>query len=78
MPRGIPWDDLPTPFNRYKDRNVIHEPPKVIKARDAENINVVEDVKEISKRVAFGLICGGLTGLVFGTGMPLYYYVYIS
>jgi hypothetical protein len=89
MPRGIAWDDLPTPYIRFsKTRNQptapvakeftvinsddtaldaeISEIPKVLTSGEKLDL-YIKNGKEIGSRAAFGLILGGITGLVFET-----------
>ena len=93
MTRGIAWDHLPTPYNRFdKDRKDGNELDKLNDRNQTEfsvNTNgqefqeqivaseiVIErnreqylkEWKEIGTRVAFGTLCGTITGLVFSTG----------
>lgn len=80
MPRGIPWDDLPTLYDKYK-------PPKGEQQQkyqedtneggftvtgdgiqeQAPARDYIKDAKSIGLRGAFGMVCGGLTGAIFGT-----------
>lgn len=83
MPRGIAWDDLPSPYTRFsKDR---HKPAAAAPAQEFTVVDAeISDIpvvmtsderlelykangKAIASRGAFGLILGGITGLVFET-----------
>jgi len=82
MPRGIAWDYLPNPFNRYRgQRNndsktymnyyippVIDDPTNASSNDNLiEENSVLKDMKEIGKTIGFGIVVGSLTGLMFGT-----------
>ena len=86
MPRGIAWDDLPTPYNRFdKNRRIQpttapvptpnpeftvigdgNEPPVELTSEEKMK-QFMGNSKSVGLRVAFGLVCGSITGMVFGT-----------
>ena len=70
MPRGIPWDELSLTREK-KDAPVLSSKPteaELIENNDVDKPrNYYKDADQIGRRVAFGLICGSLTGLCFGT-----------
>jgi len=85
MPRGIAWDNLPTPYVRFsKERNKPAEPktpeftvveegspdmspiPKTLTQEEKMDL-YMKNGKSLASRGAFGLILGGITGLVFET-----------
>lgn len=80
MPRGIAWDYLPSPFNRFRgNRNEVKNYMNYyLEPSDSEgnsgrlfdtveDNSILKDMKEIGKSIAFGGVVGSLTGLMFGT-----------
>ena len=62
--KGIPWDELP---DKHKAcGKPIDMPAAAIPVEEPEERNVMNDVKGIAKRVAFGGVCGSITGATFG------------
>lgn len=75
MPRGIPWDDLPRPYKVRTWETILEEKRlSSINSQDSINKNDIIPMKRdyqrdftmISKRIAFGMICGSITGASFG------------
>ena len=69
MPRGIPWDELPNVY--HKDKGKLDNPlnvniPPVEVDITPKEVDYSKDAVEIARRVAFGGICGSITGAAFG------------
>lgn len=65
MTRGIPWDDLTKWFS--EDKNGPQTPVAPVEVNPTpREFDLKKDATEIGKRVAFGTVCGGLTGASFG------------
>eukprot|EP01041_Mallomonas_annulata_P005204 gene5204-10418_t len=65
MVRGVPWDELPVIYE--KSRTTQDETAHVKEVEIIpEERNFLKDSQSILKRVAFGAVCGSLTGATFG------------
>jgi hypothetical protein len=66
MPRGIAWDELPKWFAENKDEAIAQatKPAEVDMAN--REVDFQKDALAIGKRVAFGVVCGAVTGASFG------------
>ena len=77
MPRGIAWENLPTPSERFNPKRKLetkNELPTTEFTLTEENLQernidtYMKEVKNIASRGLFGFLSGALTGGVFGTG----------
>jgi hypothetical protein len=67
--RGIPWEQLPLPHERYRPK--VAQPEKEeVKIPEIIPVerDLVKDLSNIARRAAFGLVCGTITGMCLGSG----------
>ncbi len=60
MPRGIKWDDLPNNFAKFRpeEPKQVEEPISIQESTSPQirEINIVQDVTAVGKRITFGVI----------------------
>ena len=87
MPRGIAWENLPTPSERFNPKRKLESKtdlsgPEFTMVDDTGGQEkgfdaYAKEAKNIASRGLFGFLSGALTGAVFGTGTAYYVFVLI-